>query len=76
MVFPGEVAVDRRGYLTSQTIYGLRVYWLCGAIHGGAGRVLGLMRAPVPVAAFSGAGVELVFAVLLFARDKRSTTAS
>lgn len=74
--FPAMLLLIGGRYLTFQTIYGLRVYWLCGAILGGAGLVLGLMRAPVPVAAFSGAGVELVFAALLFARDKRSTTAS
>jgi len=74
--FPAMLLLIGGRYLTFQTIYRLRVYWLCGAILGGAGRVLGLMRAPVPVAAFSGAGVELVFAVQLFARDKRSTTAS
>ena len=59
-------------YLTFQTLYGLRIYWLCGAALCLAGLALGLARAPARVSALSGAAVEFVFAAIIFAQAKRN----
>lgn len=70
--FPVMLLVIGGRYLTFQTIYGLRIYWPLGAVLCFAGVGLAVLRAPVPVSAFTGAAVELVFAVLVFAQARRS----
>lgn len=72
--FPAMLLLIGGRYLTFQTLYGLRIYWVCGAVLCCAGLVLGLARAPVALSAWSGAGIELVTAVLIFARARRSPT--
>ncbi len=58
-------------YLTFQTLYGLRIYWVLGALLGATGLALALLRAPPVIGAFAGAGIELTFAVVLFVQAKR-----
>jgi hypothetical protein len=69
--FPAMMLLIGGRYLTFQTLYGLRIYWLCGAVLCLAGLALGLERAPAFLSALSGAGIELVFAALVFAHAKR-----
>ena len=73
--FPAMLLVIGGRYLTFQSLYGLRIYWLCGAVLCLAGLALALTKAPAPVSALSGAAIELVFAGLLFARAKRDIAA-
>lgn len=68
--FPAMLLTIGARYLTFQTIYGLRIYWMLGAVLGLAGLALGLLRAPPPLAAFTGAVVELVFAGILFSQAR------
>lgn len=70
--FPAMLLVIGGRYLTFQTLYGLRIYWICGAVLCAAGLGLGLVRAPVHLSALSGAGIEVVTALILFARARRS----
>lgn len=69
--FPAMMLVIGGRYLTFQTLYGLRAYWVLGALLGAAGLALALVRAHPVVGAFAGAAIELVFAVVLFVQAKR-----
>ena len=70
--FPTMLLVIGGRYLTFQTLYGLRLYWVCGAVLSAAGLGLALARAPVVIGAFAGAGIEIVFAAALFVHARRS----
>lgn len=65
--FPAMLLVIGGRYLTFATLYGLRVYWACGAMLAGAGILLVATRAPFAVGAFAGAALELGFALWIFA---------
>lgn len=69
--FPVMLLVIGGRYVTFQTVYGLRAYWICGALLCTAGLVLALTRAPSVVGALSGAAIELVFAGMLFVQSRR-----
>ena len=71
--FPAMLLTIGARYLSFQTLYGLRLYWLCGAALGFAGIALLLLRAPVVWAAAVGAVIELFFAGLLFRQAARTT---
>ena len=53
-------------YLVFATLYGMRVYWACGALLAVAGFLLVAMHAPFSVGAFVGALIEGAFAVRIF----------
>ncbi len=59
-------------YLTFQTLYGLRLYWLLGAVLCAAGLGVGLGRPPAAVGACAGAVIELLFAWRLFAAARKA----
>ena len=69
--FPVLLLVVGARYLTFQTLYGLRAYWLCGAALIAAGAAAGVTLAPVYIGAFAGAAVELAVAGVL-ALESRS----
>lgn len=64
--FPAMLLVIGGRYLTFATLYGLRVYWACGALLAGAGFLLVAMRAPFSVGAFVGGALEIGFALWIF----------
>jgi hypothetical protein len=77
--FPAMLLVIGGRYLTFQTLYGLRIYWLFGATLCAAGLALALNRSPVALSALTGAGIELIFAVATFVRmrnEENRTTRS
>jgi hypothetical protein len=59
-------------YFTFATLYGLKLYWLCGATLAAAGAALALLGAEAALIALSGGLLELVFAALVFAKSRRS----
>lgn len=69
--FPAMLLVIGGRYLTFRTLYGLRTYWLLGGALCALGLGLVAARAPVPVAAFAGGAVELLFAGVLYRQAKR-----
>lgn len=73
--FPAMLLVIGGRYLTFQTLYGLRVYWACGAILCVAALALALTRAPAFVGAFTGAAIELTFAALVYNQARRRDAA-
>jgi hypothetical protein len=70
--FPAMLLLIGGRYLTFQTLYGLRVYWVCGALLCMAGLALGLSRAPAHLSALAGAAIELAFAAAVFVQAKRN----
>jgi hypothetical protein len=75
--FPAMLLLIGGRYLTFQSLYGLRIYWIIGATLCIAGLALGLARASVPVSALVGSAMELIFATLVFngARNRRAAQA-
>jgi hypothetical protein len=68
--FPVMMLVIGGRYLTFQTLYGLRIYWVMGALLCAAGLTCALTKVPVHFSAFAGGVIEIVFAVLLFKQAK------
>lgn len=64
-------------YFTFATLYGMRIYWLCGAVLALAAFGLAASNASSFVAAIAGAAIEFVFAgaVLVAARKTSTVTA-
>lgn len=69
--FPTMLLVIGGRYITFQTLYGLRLYWVFGALLIAAGFAMAVVRGQPAVGAFTGAAIELVFAALLFVQAKR-----
>ena len=72
VVFARLLLVGGR-YLTFQTLYGLRAYWVLGGVLCCAGLAMALARIPVPVAALAGGVIEVLFASFLFTRARRGS---
>jgi hypothetical protein len=67
LFFPAMLFVIGGRYLCLATLYDTRLYWLCGAALALAGYGLAELNAPIALGGFSGAAIEAVFALLLFA---------
>ena len=65
--FPAMLLVIGGRYFTFSTLYGLRLYWACGAVLALAGFVLASSGAPLAVGPFAGAAIEVAFAAAIFA---------
>jgi hypothetical protein len=65
-------------YFTFATLYGMRVYWLIGAVLAGAALGLVALNAGSSLAALAGGVIELIFACVVFAqvRGRRLQTAA
>ena len=63
--FPAMLLLIGGRYLTFATLYGMRVYWACGATLALAGFVVAQAEPPVAVGAFAGALIELLFAAIV-----------
>ena len=61
-------------YLIFATMYGLRIYWICGATLAAAGMALAALRADPAVIALTGGLIELMFAALVFAGERKMGT--
>ena len=58
-------------YFTFATLYGLKLYWICGATLAAAGFALAVLGANTTLIALTGGVLELVFAALVFAKARR-----
>lgn len=70
--FQGMLIIIGGRYLTFSTIYGLKLYWILGALLGGTAYLLFSLQQPVHVSAFAGGFIELVLGVVLLIRLKRT----
>jgi hypothetical protein len=69
--FPAMLLAIGGRYITFQTIYGMRIYWILGALLCVAGISLALIRAPVLTSALTGGLIKLAFAGGIYAQAKR-----
>lgn len=69
--FPAMLLVIGGRYLTFSTLYGMRVYWICGAALAATGFLSIFMHATATVSAFSGGLIELGFALTVFVMTRR-----
>ena len=69
--FPAMLLLIGGRYLTFQTLYGLRIYWLLGAVLCISGIAIVLARMPVVTGALTGAAIELAFCAVVFVQAKR-----
>ena len=63
--FPAMLLVIGGRYLTFRTLYGLRIYWVCGAVLALAAYGLAALRLQPYLVAFAGAALEAVFATAI-----------
>jgi hypothetical protein len=71
LFFPAMLFVIGGRYLCFHTLYGSRLYWICGAVLALAGYGLAQLHAPVALGGFAGALIEAVFSCLLLATARR-----
>lgn len=69
--FPAMLLLIGGRYLTFQTLYGLRTYWLLGSVLCAVGMAFALARVGAPQAALVGGAIEVVFAVVFFRHAER-----
>lgn len=73
LFFPAMLFIIGGRYLTFSTLYGTRIYWLCGGVLILAGYLLANNNASPVISAFTGSAIETIFAVFIFmtsANDK------
>lgn len=69
--YPAMLLTIGGRYLTFSTLYGIRAYWLCGALLAMTGFVLVVFNVPFTFQAFSGALIEILFAPFIFLIGKK-----
>jgi hypothetical protein len=74
--FPAMLLVIGGRYFTFATLFGTRMYWLCGAALIVAGYVLVKTNASPVIGACTGAMIETVFATLIFMMAKAENASS
>lgn len=71
LFFPAMLLVIGGRYLTFHTMYGMRVYWACGATLAAAAYALAVLRATPAQGALAGAAIEAAFAVAIIVQLRR-----
>ena len=66
--FPAMLLIIGGRYVIFATVYGLRVYWACGALLVAAALLAATRHLDAPVSAAAGAAIEAAFALVLFTR--------
>jgi F0F1-type ATP synthase assembly protein I len=70
--FPAMLLMIGGRYLTFQTLYGLRAYWIGGAVLAAAGMALVIVGAPAHVGALCGAAIEGAMGAVIMAVDSKN----
>ena len=61
-------------YLTFNSIYGIKLYWILGALLGAAGYLLFIFRVPSFGSALTGAIIEITFGLYMLITFRRNNT--
>lgn len=69
--FPAMMLTIGSRFLTFHTLFGHRLYWVCGGALIVAGYFCASMKLTPPQAAFVGGAIEATFAILLLATKRR-----
>jgi hypothetical protein len=73
LFFPAMLFIIGGRYLTFATIFGTKLFWVCGGLLAVAGYQLARLHAAPEVAAFSGGAIEIVFGIVVLAALRRTT---
>ena len=65
--FPAMLLVIAGRYLTFTTVYGMKIYWAFGATLAASAVPLVVFEAPVASGAYTGALIEYVYGIAIFA---------
>lgn len=71
--FPAMLGAIGGRYLTFRSLFGLRIYWVCGATLALAAYLCVASKAPPHVGAFSGAAIEAAFALAIVLTNWRGS---
>lgn len=74
--FPAMLLVIGGRYLVFASLFGMRIYWLCGLALAAAGYLLVRTGAAPTRSAAVGAGIEFLFAAAIFVLDRREARSS
>lgn len=69
--FPAMLLIIGGRYLTFSTVYGMRIYWLCGMLLAAAGAALVTLNAPFGIQSFAGVLTEIVLAPFVFLQGRK-----
>jgi hypothetical protein len=69
--FPAMLLIIGGRYLTFSTVYGMRIYWLCGMLLAAAGGALVMLDIQFGVQPFAGALIEIILAPFVFLRGRK-----
>ncbi|RNF85276.1 DUF7010 family protein [Montanilutibacter psychrotolerans] len=69
--FPAMLLVIGGRYLVFSSLFGMRIYWVCGLALAGAGYFLAQAGASPTLGAAAGAAIEAVFAAAIFVLNRR-----
>jgi len=70
--FPIMMLIIGGRYLMFQSIYGMHLYWVVGALLIAAGAALLFFDAPFATGAFIGGSIEIVFSLVIFMMMRRA----
>lgn len=76
LFFPAALFIIGGRYLSFATVYGMRIYWACGAALAAAGWLLAAKALPMPAGAFAGAAIEACFAVAIYFMQRNGRRAA
>ncbi|HEY3643749.1 MAG TPA: hypothetical protein VGM16_00300 [Gammaproteobacteria bacterium] len=68
LFFPAMLFVIGGRYLSFATLFGMKIYWICGLALAAAGYALVQLHAPAAAAAFTGSALETGFAIAILIR--------
>jgi hypothetical protein len=71
LFFPAMLFVIGGRYLTFATLFGTKLFWICGGVLGLAGYGLAALHAAPAVAAFVGGAIEIVFGIVVLTAARR-----
>ena len=69
--FPAMLLAIGGRYLTFSTIYGMRIYWVCGLLLAAASVALVSLNVPFSIQPFVGALIEIALAQFVFTQGRR-----
>ena len=67
LFFPAMLFVIGGRYLTFATLFGTKLFWICGGVLALAGYQLARLHVAPEVTAFAGGAIELVFGIIMLA---------
>lgn len=74
--FPAMLLVIGGRYLTFSTIYGMRIYWVCGLLLAATSVALLMLNVPFSIQPFTGGLIEIILAPFVFIQGRKENKLS